>query len=56
MKCCRNCQDYGNCEKKNQCCPDCAFYENGRCTYGEIEREGENFGFFSELLEMIFRR
>jgi len=56
MKCCGNCQNYGSCKKKNDCCSDCAFYEDGKCTYGDIEEEGENFGFFSELLEIIFKK
>jgi hypothetical protein len=56
MKCCGNCQNYGSCNKKNNCCCDCAFYENGGCTYSSIEKEGENFGFFSELLEIIFKK
>ncbi|ODS38083.1 MAG: hypothetical protein A7316_08545 [Candidatus Altiarchaeales archaeon WOR_SM1_86-2] len=56
MKCCSNCQEYKNCKKRNSCCDECAFYENGRCACKDIEREGEDFGFFSELLEMIFRK
>jgi hypothetical protein len=37
MKCCPNCYLFEACEKREECCPECDFYENGKCALSERE-------------------
>jgi hypothetical protein len=36
-KCCSKCPMFNECEYKNGCCPECDFYSDGECLFGEEE-------------------
>lgn len=37
-KCCVRCYMFDECANKNECCPECDYYSNGKCIHAtEVE-------------------
>lgn len=36
-KCCKNCQDYKNCDDRTKCCDFCDYCVNVKCTYSRVK-------------------